>query len=70
MSEKKPRRYCRMCGRNVYCKPKMNIGILLFLLFCLVIPGIIYWAMTKNDYECPLCGAPMEDLDPAKEDSD
>lgn len=59
-------KYCPDCCQNVTIKPGFNLMALIVLLLFGIIPGIIYWALTREK-RCPICHAPLERLQAPKE---
>jgi RNA polymerase subunit RPABC4/transcription elongation factor Spt4 len=50
-------RYCPNCKRNINTERGYNAVVLVILLIFFFIPGIIYWAI-KREQRCPICHTP------------
>lgn len=52
---------CRNCGSTVVPISRNNVNgcFLVVLLFCFIVPGILYWvwSATQKTLECPSCGS-------------
>ncbi len=48
-------KYCPNCQKNVDTEHSWNVVLLVVLLIFLLIPGLIYLALTYDKRRCPIC---------------